>query len=472
MVSQLRVFDQRFVLPTPLKSRPELGSKTRFEFAFDSEKKTAESAYSEISVGLRELAETTLLFLPHMASIRWQINAGELDEITRVQHAEHHLEVMKRNGITTKTTASHFLKFDEAVAGLATHRVAVALELDFLPGITSFNPSKPLVKQMRILPAEPGRVSVFFPAQKETSGLRFHLQAPFVPELSRASVRETPANLPLFKQLASLAAASLHRIRDLGLLTVDFLSVLPNRQDQVPQRYQCIRESIISEMNTKPLTPTYSKSHAPAKNLLQAKAGLKELLSESDMGFLVDSEGEPPQWAVGITQKNSNADRFLNALAVTDWDADKFIDVLKSKTSEGMRYVPGRFVTGPDSEFTDWLSRKPLEWHQKLYSFLYVELSPNGGCSRLRDARIVRLSDGKYDLGASASSQAKVLSMMTFCHVSMRTHTHPARASHNKKTQRSFLKRLAFAKSVSLTDRGDIEIAIHQRQLQASETRP
>ena len=60
-------------------------------------------------------------------------------------------------------------------------------------------------------------MAVFFPAEKETSGLRFHLHAPFVPELSRASIKETPANLPLFEQLATLAGASLHQIRDLGL---------------------------------------------------------------------------------------------------------------------------------------------------------------------------------------------------------------------------------------------------------------
>ena len=93
---------------------------------------------------------------------------------------------------------------------------------------------KPLAKQLKITPAMPGRVAVFFPAEKETSGLRFHLHAPFVPELSRASIKETPANQPLFQQLATLTATSLHQIRDLGLLTAEFLAVLPNPQDPIP----------------------------------------------------------------------------------------------------------------------------------------------------------------------------------------------------------------------------------------------
>ena len=44
------------------------------------------------------------------------------------------------------------------------------------------------------------------------------------------------------------------------------------------------------------------------------KASLKELLSEKDLALLVDYDGDPPQWAVGVTQKNSDADRFLGGM--------------------------------------------------------------------------------------------------------------------------------------------------------------
>ena len=70
-------------------------------------------------------------------------------------------------------------------------------------------------------------------------------------------------------------------------------------------------------MNTKPLTPTYSKSHAPAKHLLSAKASLKDLLTEGDVNLLVAYDDVPLRWAATATQKNSNADRFLTGLAIT-----------------------------------------------------------------------------------------------------------------------------------------------------------
>ena len=129
---------------------------------------------------------------------------------------------------------------------------------------------------------------------------------------------------------------------------------------------------------TRPLTPTLSRSHAPAKHLLQARVVLKDLLSEEDIEFLFDYDDEPPQWAIAAAQKNSNADRFLAALAITDWDVEKFIELVAEKASEGIRRIaePPYYLTAPDREFMDWLAKKPIEWHQQFYALLYKELEP------------------------------------------------------------------------------------------------
>jgi len=397
------------VLPSALDPRPELGNRTRFEFPFNNPKKKTEDAYAEVKAGLSELAETTLLFLSHLQSIRWEIDRSASGEVRRIQHSTNHVEVLKQSGDHT-TVSSHFVKFDQPVDGLAKQRLAVAFALDFLPNVTGFDATEPLAKQMKVIAATRGQVAVFFPAEKETSGFRFHLHAPFVPELSRASIKDTPVNQPLFQQLGTLTAASLHQIRDLELLTPEFLNVLPTPQDQIPPRYQVVRAAIVDEMNTKPLTPTYAKSHAPAKHLLQGKASLKDLLSEEDIEFLVDHDQEPPHWAVGIAQKNSNADRFLNGLAITEWDIEQLVQRLVEGASEGIPPHTGPwdnerfmawFATKPKfmAKFMAWLATKPMNWHQKLYSLLYVELSPNDACGRLEDVRIARLRNGNYGIG-------------------------------------------------------------------------
>ena len=394
------------VLPWEIKPMEPLGNRTRFEFPFNNPKKPVGNAYAEVDAGLNELAETTLLFLSHLESIRWQNAAGDSGEVLRFKHSENHFEVLKQSGGKT-TASSHFLKFDQPVVGLGRQRIAVAYELDFLPNVPAFDPQKTLAKQLKIIPANPGRVAVFFPAKKETSGLRFHLHAPFVPELSRASIKETNANQPLFEQLATLAAKSLHQIRDLGLLTADFLAALPNPQDSIFPRYQRIRESVVEEMNEQPLTPTREKSHTPAKYLLQAKASLKELLSNDDIAFLVDYDGEPPQWASARALQGTNIERFLTGLAIADWDIDEFVDMLTAKASDGFRQIstPPYHVTGPNDQFMTWLAGKPVDWFQELYSLLYADyLSSAGwkkdGCIKvLKSLRIVRLSNGNFSVG-------------------------------------------------------------------------
>lgn len=389
-----------FVLPSALDPKPDLGERTRFEFPFNNPKKNADIAYAEVEAGLSELAETTLLFLPHLQSVRWQIPHAGHGEILRVQHSENHFEVLKQSGRET-TTTSHFLKFDQPVQGLEKkqQRVAVAFALDFLPNVNHFDPAGPLAKQLKIIAATPGRVAVSFPAEKETSGLRFHLHAPFVPEVSRASIKETPANLPLFQQLATLTAAALHQIRDKGLLTGEFLGVLPNPEDTLPDRYDGIRSAIVEEMKAQPLTPTHAKSHAPARQLLQGKASIKELLCEEDLEFLLRDDDEPRHWAIGAAQRNSNADRFLSGLGIPDWDVEEFVELLEAKAYVGL-------WERIDDDFMAWLSRKPIGWHQQLYALLFADYLSSGSAgqrenlaARLKRLRIVRVSDGTYSVG-------------------------------------------------------------------------
>jgi hypothetical protein len=388
------------VLPTQIAQPGNLGHNTRFEFPFNNAKKSRQDAHQEVEAGLEELAETTLLFLAHLKSIHWKIGA-RIGHVLRIEHSESHIEIQKQiNRVTIES--SHFLRFSNPVDGLPRQRVSTAFVLDYLPGVTGFDPEKSLQKQFKIVAATPGCVAVFFPADKETSGLRFHLHAPFVPEVSRASIKETPANDPLFNQLAVLTAAALHTIRKLKLLTIDFLAVLPNPQDRLQPRYEPIRAAIVQEMNNTPLTPTHSRSHAPATQLFQARAGLKDLLSSDDLAFLVASGDPPPQWAVGATQKNSDADRFLLGLAIRPWDVDKFVELLRLKLSTVSQRIstPPWFITGPHEEFMKWLGAKPLDWHQQMYSVLYRELSPASSLHRLKALQLVRLSDGAYSLSS------------------------------------------------------------------------
>lgn len=385
------------VLPSGLNTPADLNGHTRFDFPFNNPKKSPDEAFLEIRAGLKELAETTLLFLRHINSIKWKITDEGAGEILRIQHEGPHLEILSQfEG--HDPSSLHFLKFEQPVIGLPKQRVAAAFPLDYLPSTATFDRSKALREQLKIVPAAPGHVSIFFPAAKESSGLRFHVHAPFVAELSRASVKETPANEPLFDQLAALTARSLSQIRDLGLLNTDFLGVLPALEDQLGPPYERIRVAVIEAMNNQALTPTHQKTHAPAKSLYQAPAGLKDLLSPEDLQILIGPDGSSescegenrdlPQWAAGA-MRNTNAERFMSGLSITDWGISNFV----KRVYELARWRPDKVANA------NWLGQKPPAWHQRFYALLHRN-SDAPYVSLVREySRIVRRSDGSYSTG-------------------------------------------------------------------------
>ena len=96
------------VLPKSLPPNAELGEKTRFEFPFDNPEKTPQDAFREIDAGLADLAETTLLFLSHLQSIRWRITEDKHGEVRRIEHTANHVKVVKLGGGETRWRFSLF----------------------------------------------------------------------------------------------------------------------------------------------------------------------------------------------------------------------------------------------------------------------------------------------------------------------------------------------------------------------------
>ena len=387
------------VLPSEIPSDPSLGDRTRFEFPFNSGKKPQGQACSEVQDGLEEISDNTLLFLSNIEEIQWRVDRGREGRLLRILHTDHHIEILREiDGRPTES--ANFLRFTDPVDGLERQHAAVAFALEPVSGNDPSIGLTPFAKKFRIAPSERGCVAVYFTAAKETSNLRFHLHAPFVPELSRSSIKDTPANAPLFAQLAGLAAESLSSIRDLGLLDREFLAVLPNSQDEIPAQYAPIRDAIVDAMNERALTPKHAGGHAPAGRLLQAEAGLKDLLDREDIHFLVDTDDDPRDWAIAATQRNSRVDRFLRGLDIQQWGVEQFVEVLDDRFSNKRRlcYSTYTWKQGPDGTFLDWMRQKPLDWHRALYALFHRELEDD--LYMFNRICIVRRSDGEYGTGS------------------------------------------------------------------------
>lgn len=394
----------KLVMPQAVPQRPDLGEKTRFEFPFNNPKKNVKEAYEEVKSGLEQLSETTLLFLSKLQLIRWKIGNQE-GAVLRHEHSESHLEVLKQlDG--RDVLSSHWLRFAAPVEnvhqftapadGVEHQKVAVAFELASRGEQRSFDPARPIAEQLRVVPAVKGKVAVFFPAEKETSGLRFHLHAPFIPELSRASIKNSPENTPLIEQLAKLTARTLHAIKDMGLLTGDLLAVLPNNDDPLADRYKVIRTAIVDEMKSQALVPTYAGGFAPGSRLWQSRASIKSLLSDEDLTFVTERQ-DKPTWVIGATQRNQNQDKFLSSLGIPTWDAEDLKDFFEDRTNSRFDQV--------DSAVMKWLGSKSLEWHQALYAVLNKYCEEEDDYFSLEETQIVRMVDGTYRLPEEAYFQ-------------------------------------------------------------------
>ena len=393
------------VLPSEIPKDPTLGDRTRFEFPFNSEKKSRDAAFSEVLDGLDEISDKTLLFLSNIEEIQWRINGGREGRLLRIAHTDHHIEMQRQlDGNAVKS--SHFLRFTEPIEGLGKQYVGTAFELKPRESHSRSVSQKDVGKRFRIVPADRGTVAVYFTAAKETSNLRFHLHAPFVPELSRSSIKYAPANQPLIRQLAKLSAQSLYKIRVLGLLDRDFLAILPNSRDEIPPAYEPIRKAIVDALKYRPLTPMQGGGHGPAIQLLQAKAPLraplKALLDCDDLRFLVDRGDTLLDWAVTPTQTNNRVDRLLSDLGIREWGIEKFVKALEGGLSRRLQFGPGSHTSrqGPDQSFLNWIQTKSAEWHRDLYALLYKEIE--GRPNKFNDICVVRRSDGTYGTGSES----------------------------------------------------------------------
>ena len=389
-----------------------LGKKrTRFVFPFDTPEKSPEKACAEIDVKLRDLNENTLLFLSNIRKIEYRLPDSMTGSLKRRKsNADgNQIEISIARPENTVPDSAHYLRFerdvdvrDEDTDELKHCRIAVAFGID-----------KPHSKDRKIRPLSPGQVCIYFPAESETSKLRFHLHAPFASTVARASVRRnSSANHKLRDHLADLVAESMDAIRDRGLLDMKFLATLPNHSDEISSFYLPIQKRLIEEFNKEKLTPTRRRDvHVPASKLYRDRSDgeLSRLIQDGDLATLLQKGDSQPLWVADLPPRtrnergqfvqDENARRqnemindFLTMLDISEWTIEDFIEVLEDQPNLG----------------TEWLKTKEDEWHQRLYILLgdYLSSAPayplyifRERRSKLSNLRIIRCRDSEYRIG-------------------------------------------------------------------------
>lgn len=282
--------------------------RTLFVFPFGV--KSVDQSVKEIVSGLEELREHTLLFLNHIQKISFTLPDGKSGIIKRIDKGNDIIEIA--TSIGKKTAYSHWLRYQKTVSIRDEHGL-----LRTLPIALAYKMKNSEEHGWSVIPTD-GKISIFFPAVKEYSGLKFHLHAPFAATIARDSVRDCKENDNLLKELLELFRESLPDIRDRGLLTVDFLSTMPHSKENLGKKYEAFRLAAVKAFRTTRLTPTKNGQHSRGERLLSCSAEMSRVFSDTDMKLLTGRS--IPIWAANAPQRNSRADLFLHDLGIERWD--------------------------------------------------------------------------------------------------------------------------------------------------------
>lgn len=375
-----------------LSPRPLGKHATRFSLPFNNPQKPPETACQETEKNLRQLDESTLLFLNNIRKIEYLLPDSALGFLERKETDRNQIEILVKHPEDSEPASVFYLRFEKTVdvtdedGRPKSCRTAIAFSLEKIQEQDAKNSGK---ERWRIKPLEPGRVSIYFPAEKETSNLRFHLHAPFASTVARDSVRDCPANDKLRDHSENLIAESMSAIRDRGLLTVGFLATLPNNKDSLLPFYEPIMNGLVGAFRNEKLTPMKRGGHAAANGIFRGRARLSGLISDSDLATLLGEDYSPPLWIANPPQINQREDDFLSMLDIREWTIENLVERLPAEDESS------------DDTIEEWLAKKSEAWHQRLYSLLdnFLSNAEETQKSTLSELRIVRCSDDIYRVG-------------------------------------------------------------------------
>ena len=348
-----------------------------------------EEAYQQISGCLTKLDINTLLFTRNIREIRWEIGdqsecysrEDEIDDnvrLTTIEDGKRENTYLVFSNIPTWENEEH-------------KAVEIAFAVD---------------KQHQLVPIHNEFLHVLFPTTART-GLRFILNGPYRTNPARETISETDAfNIHLMMMTCRLMKEILPKLRDRKLLTLQFLSVLPNEEDTLSSFYAPLRDIVVNEFRNEKLTPTKRGDHAAASGLYRLNTELSDLIGDEDLVVLLGKDCSLPLIVDGISRRRDDRGRFVQdpnaqfiddfliTLRIPDWDMSQLISVLLAQ---------------PDI-IVDWLRKKTDERHQIFYALLYDFLrlrqtgtywysSNSNLMNRLSDLPIVPCSDDVYRVG-------------------------------------------------------------------------
>jgi len=305
---------------------------TCFVLPFNNPKKPANQAHREILDGLQQLDDSSILFLKNIRSIEFILPDGTIGYVKTLEPREHVLEICCKKQDQTEVHSSFWLRFLETIETLdeqgKNKRLNIGVSYHLLPQSNTTNPYS-------INPVK-GKTFIYFPATKEESNLKFHINAPFASTVARDSIRECKQNQELLNKIADLTVKSLAYIKASNMLSISFLAALPNDGDELSDLFSVIAKKIYHAFSENAYVPTYPQGFERSGNVLRSvPVSIRNVFPNDIIGKLTNSK---KVWSANPPPQSQREDRFLKSLGIEEFDyahfACLFKDELRSKTEE------------------------------------------------------------------------------------------------------------------------------------------
>jgi hypothetical protein len=311
------------ILPKTATVPPEISQKfkkdfTTFIFDFNEPSKSPQKAFSEISQGLEDLDERSLLFLSNIKTIRIS-HAKDHKPKKEIRSKEVKTNLFSfaiKNGDVEKTVTYLVLRgnmpklaqnsLDEnAIQNIQKMKIAIAF------GVND------KTDRPEIEPIEDANVCVYFPAVKERSGLKFHVHAPFASTPSRDVIRNSEENRTILRGISELLISNLENMREQGFMSEGLLASFPSGNDQLGPMYEHFREDLISKFKGgSALIPGSAGGFLHYKESILASLNYQSAIGPGMLRTLFENSvgSESLDYSYVLNCKNGRAQSFITSL--------------------------------------------------------------------------------------------------------------------------------------------------------------
>ncbi|MEA5583612.1 hypothetical protein VB620_19995 [Nodularia harveyana UHCC-0300] len=316
---------------------------TLFIIKFNLQDLSKAVAYQEIEKHLRKFNPRNLLFLNSIEEISWHLEKGQQGIYKRdiLEHDAGYKRVNLKINTSFDNSQETWLIFAKSVPSQPTLKVEVAFLLE----------KDKKTQQEQIISVSNSKLVVFFPTEKETH-LNFLVQGPYRTTPDRAKIPPNESfNQELIETTADLVASVLPKLKDLGLLTVSCLQILPIRASEFTEdaMFLPVFNKVCKAFKENALLPTPDGRYIPATQAKLARsAAFRKLLSDTQLQQLY---GDNYTWLSDEISRNTTPEL-----------CQYIRDILKVEEIE-----PDKFA----SKFSlDFITQQSDDWVAEFYTFL------------------------------------------------------------------------------------------------------